>query len=380
MLSSKELDSIKALLLSSDSNNVLLATTLLQEQTDAIPLLLLPLELALTFSAQKEAVVQLLQKYGKIGAWRQLPLYAFYTTIAEPQLQTEHRANIRRFIRREPAYRPYLLEDAKKAILYVDGATFISTATEFVTTAHSFYTLALANLPEDSYLYYKYADLLRQHPPAGASLSTLQPTIVRYYKKAYQLKKEQHILGRLANFYAHDLKIIPEARQMWQWCIQEHPNYGEAWVALAKLEVEQEQWSIAQKLLNKILQLEATGMWVDVDQVYYSLGIVSWKGDKDLVKACMYFEQALEENRYFSAPLEALLELSLESKNYQQAIRWHRRALELQPMNIFLLLKLAQLYWTTENYEKAADTYREILEFTPNYTPALEGLAKLEGW
>ncbi|MGH1334995.1 MAG: tetratricopeptide repeat protein [Aureispira sp.] len=379
MLSPKEIDSIKALLLSSDSNNVLLATTLLQEQAAAIQALIIPLDLALTFSDQKEAVVQLLQAHRTVVAWRQLPLFAFYTAIAEPQIQAEHHPIIRRFLQFELAYRPYLLEETKKALLYVDGANFISGAAAFVETAHTFYALALEQVPEDSYLYYKYADLLRRHPLKGQSSSTTQSTIVRYYKKAYQLKKERHILGRLANFYAHDLKTIPPARQMWQWCLQEHPNYGEAWVALAKLEVGEERWSIAQKLLEKTLKLEAKGMWVDKDEVYHLLGMVSWKGEKDPTKASQYFEQALDENRYFAAPLEALLQLSLDHKNHQQGIRWHRHALELQPMNLFLLLQLAQLYLETENYEKAAATYREILTFTPNYRPALEGLAQLDG-
>lgn len=378
MLSAKEIENIKALLLSPDNSNLVLATTLLQEQPTAVQTLLIPLEIALTYSEQKEAVIQLLQSSPLAIAWQKLPLYAFYTTIAEPQIQPEHHTTIYRFIRQESLYRPYLLEDPNKTILYVDSATFISAAPEFVPTAHRFYTLALAHLPESSYLYYNYADLLRQHPPKGKTLANVKSKIIYYYNKAYTIKKEQHIISRLANFYAHDLKDVAAARETWQWCLKEHPNYGTAWITLAKLEVEQKQWVTAQQLLEKALALQAKGVWVELDQLYYLLGTISWQGEKDSYKASQYFEQSLNENKYYAAPLEALMRLSLDTKNYQQAIHWHRIALDLQPLNIFLLLKLAKLYLKTENYDRAATTYQEILEISPTYSPAMEGLRKLE--
>ncbi len=380
MLSPKEIDSIKALLLSPDSSNVILAAALLQEQAEAVQQLFLPLEIALTYSGQKDLISNLLKQHQHQLLWRDFPLYSFYNTIAEPQAQPEHRAAIRRFIRQEPHYRSYLLDDPQKAILYVDGATFISSEPEFVPAAHDFYALALAHLPEDSYLYYNYADLLRQHPPKGKPVQDYQKTIVAYYKKAYTFQQEKHILSRLARFYTHDLNDISNARRTWQYCLQEHPNYGEAWVALAELEIEVEAWSIAKKLLKRALELQAAGTWINLDQVYYLMGNIAWKGEKDTVTASQYYEKALAENRYFAAPLEALLALSLATSNHHQAIRWHQVALSMQPMNIFLLLQLAQLYHKTENYEKAAEYYREILALHPNYTPAVEGLNALDGF
>lgn len=382
MLSSQEIDHIRALLLSPDSNNVLLALTLLEEQAAAVQALLLPLEVALTYSEHREAIIQLLQKHAHSVAWRQLPLYAFYHTIADTQtsISTEQRPLIRRFIRQESMYRPYLLEDSKKAFLYVDGAAFMEVEEEFVTTAHEFYQLALAHLPADAYVYSKYADFLRQHPPQGESIYSLQDTIASYYKKAYALKKEKYLLHTLANFYAYDLEEAATARQTWQWCLQEHPNYGGAWLAWAKLEIAEQQWGIAKKLLQKALALQEAGIWVDLDQAYYLLGTVYWKGEDDWKKASHYFELALEENKYYAAPLEALLQISAEHQDYQKAILWHQLALQLQPMNIFLLLQLAQLYTQTENHDKAIATYEEILELHPGYSPAVEGLAKLKNF
>lgn len=380
MLSPEELENVKALLLSPDSSNVALAVALLQEQPEAVESLLLPLEIALTYSTPKQEIVDLLQQYDSLTPWRTLlPLYAFYNTIAEPQALEEHQTIIRRFVQQEPSYRPYLLADNKKAILYVDGATFIAPVAEFVDDAHAFYTLALAHLPADSYLYYNYADLLRKHPPSIPTYPNNQHNITSYYRRAYFIKKERHILSRLADYYTQDLKDLDAARHTWQWCLREDPHYGAAWVTLAKLEVEEEQWSVAQELLQEALNLKELGVWVEIDQVYHLLGLIAWRGEEDLPRASQYFEKALEENKYFAAPLEALLQVLIETKDYQKAIRWHRVALELQPMNLFLLLKLALLYFKTENYDKAADTYREILESHPNYGPALEGLAQLEG-
>lgn len=382
MLSPQEIDHTRALLLSPDSNNVLLALTLLDNQAAAVQALLLPLEIALTYTEHREAIIQLLQKHAYSVAWRQLPFYAFYHTIAEPQtsISTEQRPIVRRFIRQEPLYRPYLLEDSKKIFLYVDGASFISMEEEFVPTAHAYYQLALAHLPAEAYVYSKYADFLRQHPPLGESIHSIQDTIASYYKKSYALKKEKYLLNTLANFYAHDLQQADTARQTWQWCLQEHPNYGGAWVALAKLEIGEQQWLIAKKLLHKALALHESGVWVDMDQVYYLLGTVYWKGENQWEEASHYFELALEENKYYAAPLEALLQISADHQDHQKAILWHQLALQLQPMNIFLLMKLAQLYILTQNHDRAMATYEEILDLHPDYSPAVEGLAKLKGF
>jgi tetratricopeptide (TPR) repeat protein len=380
MLSPSDIEHIKALLLSATSSNVALAAALLQEHPKAIDALLVPIEVVLTYSEHKTLLSKLLQKASPTVLWRQLPLYAFYNTIAEPKALPEHRSVIHRFIQHESDYRPYLLADPQKTLLYVDGATFISSETAFVGAAHDFYTLALEHLTEDSYLYYKYADFLRQHPPKGQPLKETKQLIIDYYKKAYRLKKEKHILNRLARFYADDLKDAAAARRTWKSCLQEHSDYADAWVSLAELEIAQQQWPAAKKMLEQVLTLQQTGVWVNLDQVYYLLGNIAWQGEQDLKLAGHYYEKALQENRYFAAPLEMLLELSLATENYAQAIRWHRVALDLQPMNIFLLMQLAELYRQTHNYEKAAEHYREILLFSPYYAPALEGLKQLEGF
>jgi tetratricopeptide (TPR) repeat protein len=227
-------------------------------------------------------------------------------------------------------------------------------------------------------LYYNYAGLLRKCPPSDLSGVQLQNTIVEYYKKAYAIQPEKHILRRLADYYTKDLNQIDAARATWHWCLQEHPDYGAAWIALAQLEIQEKQWLHAQQALKQALALRDKGIWVEADQIYYLLGMINWKGWGNFDAAQQHFEQALDENKYFAAPLEALLKLSTSIENHQQAIHYYKLALEMQPMNIFLLIKLAKLYAQTENYNKAIETYQEILEISPNYTPALEGLEQLQ--
>lgn len=380
ILSSHEIENIHALLVSPNDQNVLLAISLLRHHPQVVQQLLIPLEIVLLYQQHKEinrAVVQLLQQQ-PTNIWPQLSLYAFHQLIGELTLKPEHHSTIQQFLKKESLYRPYLLSDNKKVLLYVDAANFISAAPEFVDNAYMFYDLVLMHLPEDSYVYYNYAGLLRKSPPSKLSDAKLQTTIINYYKRAYTIQPEKHILRRLADYYTKDLNQLEAARATWHWCIQEHPDYGAAWISLAQLEIQEKQWDNAQQALEQALTLRDKGIWVEADQIYYLLGMVNWRGWGDFDKAQQYFEQALDENKFFAAPLEALLKLSTSTENYQQAIQYYKLALEMQPMNIFLLIKLAQLYTQTENYDKAIETYKEILDISPHYTPALEGLEQLK--
>jgi len=78
-----------------------------------------------------------------------------------------------------------------------------------------------------------------------------------------------------------------------------------------------------------------------------------------------------------AAPIVMLAELYRTKKDDAQAIQYYKKALELVPENIGIMMKLADFYLKNGDYPEAIASYEKILVLKADYLPAMNNLAFL---
>ena len=111
-------------------------------------------------------------------------------------------------------------------------------------------------------------------------------------------------------------------------------------------------------------------------------------GHAVIVKAKIYISQGyfdLAENVLLPeadkgkevTPIVMLAELYRKKNDNEKAVQYYRKALELVPKNINLLMKLAGFYLENGEYSEAIATYENVLQQKTDFIPAMNNLAYL---
>lgn len=111
-------------------------------------------------------------------------------------------------------------------------------------------------------------------------------------------------------------------------------------------------------------------------------------GPAVIVKANIYLSQGyfdLAENVLLPeaekgkdvTPIVMLAELYQKKNDNEEAAQYYRKALELAPENINVLMRLADFYLKNEEYSEAIATYENVLQQKADFIPAVNNLAYL---
>lgn len=376
-LNLEEISKIPALLLSPDEANREIALQLLEQHSYAIPSILAAIEIFLAFHAAYN-FLPIVQKALPSFKLEESPIYLIYLIENNADYLHSTQAVLKRFSVNELNYRPWLLNDSTKAVVYASiGEAFCQHESLFEKGLF-YYQLAINNSSLNPNSTVKYLALLQKKYTLDNSLEAHKAEIIAHYNKAYQEQPQQELLYQLALFYQNNLGDKVAATATWERCILAYPKFNRAFFTYAQFQMTEKKWAKAKALAQKSLDLTQSGAYYNLDEIYYLLGCIEWKGFQAIAAAEKYFEKALEENEFYFQPLEALMELSLENEDYTKAIRWYKVALKETPFDISLMLKLAELYLEIYDLEQAAYYYTEILELNAAYPPALEGLKNIE--
>lgn len=376
-LSSEEISKIPDLLLSLDDNNQNIALQLLELHPYAIPKLLIPIEVFLAFYPESQ-LINLVQQVLPGFQLEKSPIYLLHLILNNGDYTHTDKNLFKRFAINELNYRPWLLKTPARAAVYAEVGTIFCQHSDLFEKGLQYYELAINNGAKTSHIMLCYLASLQEKYTANSTLEIHKTQIITHYNQIYQEQPHQDILYNLASFYQHNLNDKLAAIETWKRCIQLYPKFNRAIFALAHFLFEENKWEEAKNFALKSLHLTLSGVYYNLDETYYLLGAIEWKGFQNLPAAETYFEKALEENEFYYQPLQALMELSLENEAYTKAIRWHKLALQESPFDIPLMLQIAELYLEVYDLEQARLYYSEILELNAAYPPALEGLKKIE--
>src|SRR6056297_2568373 len=82
----------------------------------------------------------------------------------------------------------------------------------------------------------------------------------------------------------------------------------------------------------------------------------------DLNAALALFYQCLEINPESAAAMSEISQINEIIENYEVAVRYAKKAAELEPENKWFQLKLARLYINNKEYENAINVYQKLYE------------------
>lgn len=376
-LSLEEILKIPVLLLSPDEANKMIAIQLLEQHPYAIASILTPIEVFLAFHTEFQ-FLPILKKALPNFKLEESPIYLVYLIANNRDYLDSTPTVLKRFSVNELNYRTWLLNDPQKATVYASIGEAFCQHEHLFDKGLVYYQQAINNSPINIATTLKYLELLQKKYTLKNTLESHKEEMVAHYNQAYEEQAHQEILYHLALFYQKKLNDKAAATAAWERCIQAFPRFNRAFFVFAQFQVAEKKWAKAKALAEESLNLSLSGAYYNLDETYYLLGCIERDGFQAISAAEKHFEKALEENEFYAHPLEALMELALETEDYTKAIRWHKVALKETPFDISLMLKLAKLYLEIYDLEQASYYYTEILALNSAYPPALEGLKNIE--
>jgi Tfp pilus assembly protein PilF len=203
--------------------------------------------------------------------------------------------------------------------------------------------------------------------------------------------KEAAVLGRLGNL-AKQLGFLEEAESAFREAIEIDNKESRAYVGLASVLMERDEYEDASQLLRKALSLEKTeyaytmlgtalvrmgkdeeatenleaALVVDpaFDEAYFNLALIKRKTDRD--EAERLFLRALESDPDYAAAHQELGWLLSTKGDFSQAEYHLRRALELKPDSGYARIYLGNLLWRKGDLAAATSEFERAIGDMPD--------------
>lgn len=188
-----------------------------------------------------------------------------------------------------------------------------------------------------------------------------------------------------------------KARRHLEKAIQLKPDYSEALLLLSQYLIARQEYSPAEKHLQKL-----TGLPEFADRAFVFLGII-FKEKKDTNIALTYFDKSLQVNpqNYNAAMQVALIHAARNSNltldyfnrviainelsdeafygkglylqkrgNYKDALDFYDEALRLNPGHVFAMYNKAVIYSLFEEWQQCEETCNRVLQLSENHSNA----------
>ena len=153
-------------------------------------------------------------------------------------------------------------------------------------------------------------------------------------------------------------------------CIEQDPEYTEAYMQLALLQMET-QPKLAHQYLTNVLRIDEKNM----EALYARAMLVQEQGYPDSAQAdydkILSLDPAHVDATYNTAYVHLL------EKRYDQAIVWFTKVLQLDNKQIRAMYNRGLAYELKGDKEAAQNEYREALRLEPGFDLALRGLNRL---
>jgi len=204
---------------------------------------------------------------------------------------------------------------------------------------------------------------------------------------------EEH---RPANLEAYDLYLkgryyynkfsIDKAISYYRQAVEKDSDYALAYAAVAEayyllstgfdILPSKDAMPKAREAAQKALELDPT-----LVEAYVSLALIALSYDWDHRASKEYFQKALELNPN-SASAHQWVEFywTYMEANFDKSTAHLERAQELDPLNLYIKVRLGFMSIFLRDWDRAADQFKEIIDFEPNYSLGHLGLMTVYGW
>ncbi len=188
---------------------------------------------------------------------------------------------------------------------------------------------------------------------------------VKYALKNIELGDETGILNyNLGNFYYH-LKQFQLAKEYYQKAYDINSNLTQSLRMLAYIHYIEGKQELAKKYL-----LEAINKNVMDDNVYYMLGAIEAESN-NIKLAIEYFQNAVNINKNNIEAWKNLAKAHKILHNYGNSINTLKEAIDANPNNTDFYYEIGSIYfYEIKNYQEALYYFNRILEIEPNYKDA----------
>lgn len=159
---------------------------------------------------------------------------------------------------------------------------------------------------------------------------------------------------------------------LWKDTVKKSPQSATAHLYLGLTFLAQKQLISATDSFRKTIEI-----YPQYSEAYSGLGTV-YKNQNDLTQAAVYFEKALYYNSEDPVAYFNLAEIKVQLKKIDEAEIILQKGTQKFPNHPWLNYNLAIIYTIKGDDTKALKTLQKILETNPGFTPALEGLKRME--
>jgi TolB-like protein/Tfp pilus assembly protein PilF len=227
-----------------------------------------------------------------------------------------------------------------------------------------------------------------------SDMSTIQQEIVQDISEKLKLRLTPEDKTKIAkhgteNWEAYDLYLkgryywnkftdadLKTAADYFKQAIAKDPNYALAYAGLADAYHElastnppREMMPLAKAAALKALQLDDS-----VAEAHNALGWIKWKYDWDFPGAEREFRRSIELNREGWEGTGMYADFLDAMGRAGEAEAQHRRAVEIDPLNLISNTNLGDGLYNEHKYDQAIEQYQKTLALDANFSVALAGL------
>ena len=226
------------------------------------------------------------------------------------------------------------------------------------------------------------------------------------YKKLIKIlhkRKNDDLLRYNVAVIEQELNLNEKARLNYKIIINKKQNI-KAMVNLYNLEIKEEKYNDALRIINKVLELNNNLEFVAKDRAFVFLKLnkideaksicnsllrnnkenidllnvlgLCYLAEKEIDKAIDIFNQILNYDENNIAALNSLGRINHERRESVDAEKFFLKALKIDPSSYQVLNNIAGFYREEGNYKKSIDLYLRALELNPNNSYILNNLAK----
>ena len=226
---------------------------------------------------------------------------------------------------------------------------------------------------------FQVEDAIAQHIAAQLKAQLGNSTTREPNSEAYQ-----HYLKGQYYFNKHTPESTLLAIEQFELAIKVDPNYAKAHCGLANCYFNQANraqlpglttYPKAKALVKKALELEP-----DLVEAHVQLAMIRMYYDLNWDSAGLSFETALSLKREFPTVYNAYGWYLAGLGYYEEAMAVFVKALEYNPLSLFLQNSIGDLYRYMGQFQLAIQQYKKVLQLAPDFRMSLENLGACYGY
>jgi serine/threonine protein kinase/Tfp pilus assembly protein PilF len=197
---------------------------------------------------------------------------------------------------------------------------------------------------------------------------------IERYQEALRLDPMSPIIAANLSLEYRNMGHYDRAKEILDKAISLNPESSTPYIQYAWLLIDRGDPQKAVEMAEKAFSLDSTSLFSIQQVVYICLYAKHYDRAIEILEGMMAREPA------FQRPGHALLGITYQRmKEYEKALEHHRKAIDIDPLDVDSYWDLGDTYYYFKEWQKAADAYKKIIELEPEEGDALQMLGCVLG-